>query len=164
DGDAGSHQAGAALADGPAGALGVALAIPAENPAVPRPICRLGDAREGAGRGACDAAARRSDRAADARTGKDGRRRRAHPPARAFGFRLDGQRLTAIATDRGDQPADAAIVCAGAYSKPLAATLGDPVPLETERGYHLMIHDPEIMPRIPTADADGKFVATPMDT
>jgi D-amino-acid dehydrogenase len=27
------------------------------------------------------------------------------------------------------------------------------VPLETERGYHLMIADPESMPRIPTADA-----------
>ena len=25
-----------------------------------------------------------------------------------------------------------------------------------------MIRDPEVMPRIPTADADGKFVATPM--
>jgi len=55
-------------------------------------------------------------------------------------------------------------VCAGAYSKPLAAKLGDKVPLETERGYHLMIRDPEAMPHIPTADADGKFVATPMET
>jgi glycine/D-amino acid oxidase-like deaminating enzyme len=84
--------------------------------------------------------------------------------ARALGFRLDGQRLTAISTDKGDLAADAAVVCAGAYSKPLAAALGDKVPLETERGYHLMIRDPEVMPRIPTADADGKFVATPMDT
>src|SRR5438067_1187752 len=77
--------------------------------------------------------------------------------ARARGFRLEGRRLAAIETD-------AAIVCAGAYSKPLAAALGDKAPLETERGYHLMIRDPETMPRIPTADADGKFVATPMDT
>jgi D-amino-acid dehydrogenase len=84
--------------------------------------------------------------------------------ARALGFRLDGKRLTAISTDKGDLAADAAVVCAGAYSKPLAAALGDKVPLETERGYHLMIRDPEVMPRIPTADADGKFVATPMDT
>ncbi len=82
--------------------------------------------------------------------------------ARALGFRLDGRRLTAIRTDAGELAADAAIVCAGAYSKPLAAALGDRVPLETERGYHLMIRDPEVMPRIPTADADGKFVATPM--
>jgi D-amino-acid dehydrogenase len=84
--------------------------------------------------------------------------------AKAHGFRLDGRRLAAIQTDTGDLPAEAAIVCAGAYSKPLAAALGDHVPLETERGYHLMIRDPESMPRIPTADADGKFVATPMDT
>jgi D-amino-acid dehydrogenase len=82
--------------------------------------------------------------------------------ARASGFRLDGSRLVAIRTDQGELPADAAIVCAGAHSKPLAAALGDRVPLETERGYHLMIRDPESMPRIPTADADGKFVATPM--
>ncbi len=83
---------------------------------------------------------------------------------RARGFRLDGTRLAAIETDGGDLLAEAAVVCAGAYSKPLAAALGDKVSLETERGYHLMIRDPEAMPRIPTADADGKFVATPMDT
>jgi D-amino-acid dehydrogenase len=83
--------------------------------------------------------------------------------ARATGFRLDGNRLAAIRTENGELPADAAVVCAGAWSKPLAAALGDRIPLETERGYHLMIRDPEIMPRIPTADADGKFVATPMD-
>src|SRR5262249_8269935 len=72
--------------------------------------------------------------------------------ARARGFRLDGGRLVAISTDAGDLAADAAVVCAGAHSKPLAAALGDRVPLETERGYHLMIRDPEVMPRIPTAD------------
>jgi D-amino-acid dehydrogenase len=54
--------------------------------------------------------------------------------ARAHGFRLEGARLAAIQTDSGELAADAAIVCAGAYSKPLAAALGDKVPLETERG------------------------------
>src|SRR5205085_746525 len=68
--------------------------------------------------------------------------------ARALGFRLSGGRLAAVQTDIGEQPADAAVVCAGAYSRPLAATLGDRVPLETERGYHLMIRDPEVTPRI----------------
>ena len=83
--------------------------------------------------------------------------------ARAIGFRLDGRRLAAVRSDAGEIAADAAIVCAGAHSKPLAAALGDKIPLESERGYHLMIRDPEVMPRIPTADADGKFVATPME-
>lgn len=84
--------------------------------------------------------------------------------SRALGFQLEGRRLVAIQTDTGILRVDAAVVCAGAHSKPLAAALGDRVPLETERGYHLMIRDPEVMPGIPTADADGKFVAVPMDT
>jgi D-amino-acid dehydrogenase len=84
--------------------------------------------------------------------------------AQAVGFALEGQRLRAIRTDRGDFPADGAIIAAGAFSAPLAASLGDVVPLETQRGYHVMIHDAEAMPRIAVNDADGKFAATPMET
>ncbi|HKF71057.1 MAG TPA: FAD-dependent oxidoreductase [Stellaceae bacterium] len=84
--------------------------------------------------------------------------------ARATGFVLEGGRVKAIRTDRGEFPCEAAVVAAGAWSKPLAATLGDRVPLETERGYHIMIRDPEVMPRLPVADADRKFVGTPMET
>ena len=40
--------------------------------------------------------------------------------------------------------------------------LGDWVPLETERGYHVMISDPESQPRVPTCDASSKFITTPM--
>jgi D-amino-acid dehydrogenase len=83
--------------------------------------------------------------------------------ARATGFELDGERLKGIRTEGGTLAADGAVVAAGIWSKPLAAGLGDRLPLETERGYHLMIRDPEIMPRIPTADAERKFVATPME-
>lgn len=82
---------------------------------------------------------------------------------KATGFELDGTRLRGVRTDDGIVPSDAAVIAAGIWSKPLAAVLGDKVPLETERGYHLMIRDPEAMPRIPTADAEGKFVATPME-
>jgi D-amino-acid dehydrogenase len=81
---------------------------------------------------------------------------------RALGFTLDGNRLRAIRTPEGELPADAAVIAAGAFSKTLAAAVGDRVPLETERGYHLMLRDPPVMPRVPTTDADGKFVATPM--
>jgi D-amino-acid dehydrogenase len=83
---------------------------------------------------------------------------------RATGFALEGGRLKAIRSERGDFPCDAAVVAAGAWSRPLAAGLGDAVPLETERGYHIMIRHPEVMPRLPVADADGKFVGTPMET
>lgn len=82
----------------------------------------------------------------------------------ATGFVLEGGRLRAIRTVQGDMPADTAVLAAGAFSRPLTAQLGDRVPLETERGYHIMIRDPEVQPRLPTADQEGKFVATPMET
>jgi D-amino-acid dehydrogenase len=83
---------------------------------------------------------------------------------RVTGFEFNDTRLTAIRTADGTLAADAAVVAAGIWSRPLAAELGDAIPLETERGYHLIIREPEVVPRIPTADADGKFVATPMET
>jgi D-amino-acid dehydrogenase len=82
--------------------------------------------------------------------------------ARAIGFSLDGTRLRAVRTPGGEIRADAAVIAAGVYSKALAAQVGDVVPLETERGYHAMLRAPEVTPRVPTSDAEGKFVATPM--
>jgi len=82
---------------------------------------------------------------------------------RAVGFELAEDRLTGIRCVEGSLSADAAVIAAGIWSKPLAAELGDRIPLESERGYHLMVRDPEVVPRIPTADAEGKFVATPME-
>jgi glycine/D-amino acid oxidase-like deaminating enzyme len=81
---------------------------------------------------------------------------------RATGFSFDGATLRAVQTPEGEVAADTAVIATGAHSKPLAAMLGDKVPLETERGYHAMLRAPEIMPRVPTTDSEGKFVATPM--
>jgi len=81
---------------------------------------------------------------------------------KATGFRIDNGRLFAVATANGEIPADAAVIAAGAHSKTLAAMVGDRVPLETERGYHLVVREPEAMPRVPTTDAEFSFVATPM--
>ena len=82
---------------------------------------------------------------------------------RALGFAFEGERLAGIRTDGGLIEADAAVIAAGIWSKPLAAELGDRLPLESERGYHVMVREPEVVPRQPVADADGKFVATPME-
>src|SRR5262249_44168680 len=56
---------------------------------------------------------------------------------RALGFEFDGARLTGVRTENGTMSAGAAVVAAGIWSKPLAESLGDAIPLETERGYHL---------------------------
>jgi D-amino-acid dehydrogenase len=58
---------------------------------------------------------------------------------------------------------DAVALCTGAWSKVLAAKLGLNAPLESERGYHLELWEPSVMPRAPVMVASGKFVATPME-
>lgn len=58
---------------------------------------------------------------------------------------------------------DEAVVALGAWSGPLSRKLGVKVPLESERGYHLELWEPSVMPKSPVMIASGKFVATPMD-
>lgn len=84
--------------------------------------------------------------------------------ARALGFEIgaDG-RLRSVKTDMGQLSCESAVVSAGAHSRAFAEQLGDKIPLDTERGYHVVIRDPECRPRTPTMDALGKFVATPME-
>ena len=53
------------------------------------------------------------------------------------------------------------LLSAGAWSKPLAAQLGHSVPLETERGYHLMMPQLSMLSR-PVASFERKFIITPM--
>ncbi|WP_028109795.1 NAD(P)/FAD-dependent oxidoreductase [Ferrimonas futtsuensis] len=61
----------------------------------------------------------------------------------------------------GQLQADKLVVCAGAWSRPLAAQLGHRVPLDTERGYHLMIRGESGLSR-PVSSAERKFIVTPM--
>lgn len=58
---------------------------------------------------------------------------------------------------------DAAVLACGAWSGPLARAFGIDAPLESERGYHLELWEPSVMPRVPVMVASGKFVATPME-
>jgi D-amino-acid dehydrogenase len=50
------------------------------------------------------------------------------------------------------------VVAAGAHSKRLTASVGDSLPLETERGYHVMIENPESGPRSSMMASDAKMV------
>jgi D-amino-acid dehydrogenase len=78
--------------------------------------------------------------------------------ANATGLKLRGDRLVGVATETGTIPCDAAVVAAGARSKLLTASVGDPLPLETERGYHVVIEDPEVGPRSSMMASDAKMV------
>lgn len=58
---------------------------------------------------------------------------------------------------------DRVVVAAGAWSAPLAAQLGHRVPLETERGYHLMLPQPAKRPLRPIMYSRRRFVICPME-
>ena len=75
----------------------------------------------------------------------------------------DGGRVTGVRAGGDTIPCDAAVIATGAWSGPLARKLGMRVPIESERGYHLELWEPSVMPRSPVMVASGKFVATPMD-
>ncbi|MGY2938371.1 D-amino-acid dehydrogenase [Bradyrhizobium sp. GM6.1] len=78
--------------------------------------------------------------------------------AKAIGLRLSGNKLVAVLTETGEIACDAAVIAAGAHSKRLSASIGDPLPLETERGYHVMIENPESGPRSSMMASDAKMV------
>ena len=78
--------------------------------------------------------------------------------AHAKGLRLANGRLMSVVTDHGEIACDAALIAAGARSKPLAASIGDRLPLETERGYHVMIEHADSGPRASMMASDAKMV------
>ena len=78
-------------------------------------------------------------------------------------FDLSGGQVSAVDTDKGRFACDKAVISAGIWSKPLMKKLGLKVPMEAERGYHILFKSPNITPRFPMMVAAGKFVATPMD-
>jgi D-amino-acid dehydrogenase len=83
--------------------------------------------------------------------------------ARVDGFLRDGGRVTGVRAGGETVACDATVIATGAWSKPLAAALGLKAPLESERGYHLELWEPSVMPRSPVMVAAAKFVATPME-
>ena len=64
----------------------------------------------------------------------------------------------------GESPVEAelVVVAAGAWSKALARLLGAKLPLDTERGYHVMLQDAGLDLRIPVGSEARGFYCTPM--
>lgn len=59
---------------------------------------------------------------------------------------------------------DRIIVATGAWSKPLAASLGDRIPLDTERGYNVTLPSGRLGLTRPVMFEGEGFVTTPLDT
>ena len=80
--------------------------------------------------------------------------------AEALGFDIHDRRLKAVTTSAGSIACDRAVIAAGIGSKQLARMAGDRIPLESERGYHVVIANPEAGPRTPVMPSDGKMANT----
>ena len=79
------------------------------------------------------------------------------------GFEHNGAQVTAVLTGEARHAVRGVVLSCGAWSRTLATELGDRVPLDTERGYHITIANPEKGPRTPTLYVDGNVGVTPMD-
>ena len=68
-----------------------------------------------------------------------------------------------LGCEQGTDQHDFVLVCAGAHSAKLAAQCADPVPLEAERGYHLLYPQTSQLISRPVGWAERGFYMTPMD-
>lgn len=83
--------------------------------------------------------------------------------AAATGLTIEGGRLKGVVlADGGMLACDGAVVSCGARSKALAAAAGDKVPLETERGYHVMLRGLNSGPRNSMNLSTAKMIVSPM--
>ncbi len=82
---------------------------------------------------------------------------------RVHGFETGADGVTGLRTDGGVRTADAVVVAAGAWSHRLTAQIGDRVPLETERGYHMVVGQQAVPTRRPISFIERRFMATTMN-
>ena len=69
----------------------------------------------------------------------------------------------AVLADNGRKiPADSVVIATGAFAKELAAKVAKPVPIDTERGYHVMLPTPEHNLKSSIYSLDYGFVLAPL--
>ena len=84
--------------------------------------------------------------------------------ARIEDIELQHGAYKALITDQGRVTGDHIVLAMGAWSGKMAKKLGiKRLALESERGYHIELHNPSAMPKAPMMVSAGKFVVTPME-
>ncbi len=79
------------------------------------------------------------------------------------GIEIDAGGARKLVTPSGRLPLETLVVCAGVHSGEISAMLGEPVPIEAERGYHVTYSDPGLRLPLPVHVSDAKVFATPME-
>ncbi len=83
--------------------------------------------------------------------------------AQVTGLETQGDGVKALIADGGKRIAvDRLVICAGAWSGRLSKQLGDPFPIEADRGYNTTLPEPGVDIRHMITFAEDSFVMTPM--
>jgi D-amino-acid dehydrogenase len=77
------------------------------------------------------------------------------------GFRSDNGRAVAAITNMGEYRAGQFVIASGAWTAPLAKTLGCRLPIQPGKGYSVTMQRPSDSPSVPCILQEAKVVATP---
>lgn len=81
----------------------------------------------------------------------------------ALGFEREAGRVTGVKLSQGGTlPVDGVVVAAGAWSGEMAAQLGEKVPLETQRGYHVTVKSSNLQLRHTVMASEHNLMVNPM--
>ncbi len=84
--------------------------------------------------------------------------------ARVVGFVRRGGRAVAAYVNDDEEPADAFVVAAGAWTPLLGRDLGRRIPIQPGKGYSITMKRPALCPRLPVMFQEDKVVVTPMES
>ncbi len=76
---------------------------------------------------------------------------------------VEADSVRAVRGENGAYACNHAVICAGAWSTQLLASLGYALPLESQRGYHVTIPSSGVTTARPVVAADRKVFITPME-
>jgi D-amino-acid dehydrogenase len=78
------------------------------------------------------------------------------------GERVNGSRIEAIQTTKGDFTANEYVLCGGAWSARMARALGLNLPMQAGKGYSLTLPKPRQLPSISAIFTEARVAVTPM--
>ncbi len=78
------------------------------------------------------------------------------------GWRVNGNRVEAVQTSRGDFTADEVVICGGSWSPVVARGLGLKLPMQAGKGYSLTLAKPRQLPQICAIFCEARVAVTPM--
>ncbi len=81
---------------------------------------------------------------------------------RVVDWRVSNRRIVAVVTNQGDFSADEYVLCGGAWSPEIAASLGLSLPMQAGKEYSLTLTRPRQMPRFCAILSEARVAVTPI--